>query len=376
MATHFTLPKQQLVDQYGKPYAGAKAYFYDPGTTTPKAVYSNAALTTPHASPVVADSKGQFPVIYLSAAQYKVRIVTSADVLIYEADNIDPSLGTGIGALPIASGGTGANTASGARASLNVPSVDDFTDFTTETQATVDDLEATITAALALPRMPGFRGLKIDVTGDSAVSFTAEAAWVEATSGEGIRLSSVSKTINAASAGGGGLDTGSMAVNTWYAVWLIYNPTTEISAAMLSASGTAPTMPSGFTMKMRFGWVRTDGSANLRRTIQYGNRVAYKLVSGTLPLLTFSTGVAALGDFIPSTAASVFVLHRHVDGTTVTGLAPNSAYGATTAPLTQTADSSARINNNVAEFMIEVMNVYFVGTGTATAYVYGWSDNL
>lgn len=375
MATHFTMPKQQLVDQYGRPYAGAKAYFYEPGTTTPLEVYTDPELATPHAVPVVADSKGQFPVIYLDPAQYKVRLLTSADVLIYEADDMDPSLGTGIGALPIASGGTAATTAAGARSNLGVPSLGDFTDFTVETTATVEGLETTIMEALALPRMPSFRGLKIDVTGDAAVSVTAEAAWVEAVTGEGIRLSSVSETINAASVGAGGLDAGTLANNTWYAVWLIYNPTTENAVAMLSTSGSAPTMPTDYTMKMRYGWVRTDGSANLRRTVQYGNKAAYK-ANITLPALTFSTGVADVTGLVPTTAASIIVMHRHVDGTTVTGLAPNSTYTDLTAPLTQAADSGARINNNVAEFMLESTNVYFVGTGTATAYCYGWSDNL
>ena len=376
MATHFTLPKQQLVDQYGRPYAGAKAYFYEPGTTTPLEVYSDPELVTPHAVPVVADSKGQFPIIYLDPAQYKVRLLTSADVLIYEADDMDPSLSTGVGALPIASGGTAATTAAGARTSLGVPSLQDFTDFTTETETTVSGLEATITAALELPRMPGFRGLKIDVTGDAAVAVTAEAAWVEAVTGEGIRLSTVSKTINTATTGGGGLDAGTMAIDTWYAVWLIYNPTTEISAAMLSTSGSAPTMPTDFTIKLRYGWVRTDGSANLKRSIQYGGRVAWKAAS-SLPTITFSTNAALIASLVPTTAASIMLVHRQTDGTKASGVAGNSTYSSTTAPIAQQVTSGGGLKTVMGEIALEGTSIYSVGDNTGcTVYHYGWSDNL
>jgi microcystin-dependent protein len=69
--------------------AGAKAYFYDAGTTTPRGVYSDNALSTLHAQPVVADGSGRFPAIYLPTGLAKARVVTSAGVLLYEHDNID-----------------------------------------------------------------------------------------------------------------------------------------------------------------------------------------------------------------------------------------------------------------------------------------------
>lgn len=45
--------------------SGAKLYTRITGTNTPTATYSDAALTTPHTNPIVADSDGVFPAIYI-----------------------------------------------------------------------------------------------------------------------------------------------------------------------------------------------------------------------------------------------------------------------------------------------------------------------
>jgi hypothetical protein len=64
--------------------------------------------------------------------------------------------------------------------------------------------------------------------------------------------------------GNGGLDTGAKANSTWYAVWLIARSDTGVVDALFSLSATAPTMPAGYDRKRRLGWVRTDGSGNIR----------------------------------------------------------------------------------------------------------------
>lgn len=82
-------PFIQVVNANGKPYAGAKLYTYQAGTTTPLASYANSNLTTPHTNPVIADANGTFPAIYLQKQSYKLRLETSAGVLIDETDNVD-----------------------------------------------------------------------------------------------------------------------------------------------------------------------------------------------------------------------------------------------------------------------------------------------
>lgn len=91
MAQLFHLSGQTLVDGNGAPYAAAKAYFYETGTTTPKNTYSNAGLTSANTNPVVADADGRFGDIYLIAGRYKVVYATAADVTI---DTLDPVDGT------------------------------------------------------------------------------------------------------------------------------------------------------------------------------------------------------------------------------------------------------------------------------------------
>lgn len=88
MAQLFWLSGQTLVDGTGTPYALAKAYFYETGTTTAKATYSNAGLSSANANPVVADSDGRFGLIYLVAGRYKVRLETAAGVQI--GTDLDP----------------------------------------------------------------------------------------------------------------------------------------------------------------------------------------------------------------------------------------------------------------------------------------------
>jgi len=91
MSTIFSLPRVVPVNSAGQPYAGAKLYFYGAGTVVHQAVYTDSALSVAHAQPVVADSNGRFAAIYLdpdAAADYRTILYTSADVLIYDQDNI------------------------------------------------------------------------------------------------------------------------------------------------------------------------------------------------------------------------------------------------------------------------------------------------
>jgi len=66
--------------------------------------------------------------------------------------------------------------------------------------------------------------------------------------------------------GAGGLDTGSEAPNTWYAVYVIGDTTgVNTPKALLSASFTSPTLPAGYDKSRRIFAVRNDGSSNIRK---------------------------------------------------------------------------------------------------------------
>jgi hypothetical protein len=69
--------------------------------------------------------------------------------------------------------------------------------------------------------------------------------------------------------GNGGIDTGSVAINTWYYIFVIRKDSDGTIDALFSSSASSPTMPSGYTQKRRIGCIRTDGSGYIRQFKQY-----------------------------------------------------------------------------------------------------------
>lgn len=87
--------RAQQFDANGDPYSGALLYVYDNGTTTPKTVYSDRAVTATAANPIVADSSGRFPVRYVAADDLMTLVLkTSAGVTIWSDDNFEPVAST------------------------------------------------------------------------------------------------------------------------------------------------------------------------------------------------------------------------------------------------------------------------------------------
>lgn len=70
-------------------------------------------------------------------------------------------------------------------------------------------------------------------------------------------------TADIETSGAEGLDTGSEAADTWYAIFVIASTKgTKAPAALLSASET-PTLPSGYNLFRRVGWVRNGAASDL-----------------------------------------------------------------------------------------------------------------
>lgn len=80
-------------------------------------------------------------------------------------------------------------------------------------------------------------------------------------------------TVDLIVSGAGGLDTGSAAPDTYYFVWLIYDPDTPAVSAVLSASATSPTLPNGYSDKIFLGFWPSDTSGNLIRMYQMADEV-------------------------------------------------------------------------------------------------------
>lgn len=98
MAGYWPQSRSQIHDQNGKPFIGAKAYFYAGSTTTPITVYRDNDLTVPLTNPVETDGFGVFPSVFLDEDDnfYRIRVTTAGGVLIYD-DGAIPIIGPSAG---------------------------------------------------------------------------------------------------------------------------------------------------------------------------------------------------------------------------------------------------------------------------------------
>lgn len=81
----------------------------------------------------------------------------------------------------------------------------------------------------------------------------------------------------------GGLDTGVVGNNLLYYVYVIYNPSTNLFDGLFSLSPNSPTLPSGYTKKLRIGAVTTNGSAQIATfsALCVSDGTVHTLVEGT-----------------------------------------------------------------------------------------------
>lgn len=231
-------------------------------------------------------------------------------------------------------------------------------------------------------------GLSITVSSNTLATLAASELIVGETLGGRARLTGVSVNIATGSTGAGGLDAGTVANSTWYAVYVIYNPSTRAVAGLFSTSATTPALPSGYTHFARFGWVVTDSSGLLKRTKQLGLDAQYVLTAGTntTALPTISSGAqaswqsVAVSGFAPATAT---MINAVVSAASLqsTALAPNTVYMADlTAPrpplYTKAGVPGAYIDLNASTgaFLIEGANIYYAGGSNSVASCIGWRD--
>lgn len=237
-----------------------------------------------------------------------------------------------------------------------------------------------------------FRNLSLSATGLSASIAMSTDAIALATAALAYKtVTGVSLTINSATVGANGLDTGTLAASTFYYVFVINNGTT--TAGLLSLSATAPTLPSGYTYFARVGAIYTDSSANkyplsfkqFGRSVQYtvtatGNVPNYRtMASGTAGSVGTPTYVAvAVGTFVPPTAGKIKLLVQ-AQSSNSTIISPNNAtgtaQGTANPPFMSLVEASAAFQSAPCEMILENTNVYWASSGGAL-YCIGWEDNL
>lgn len=154
-------------------------------------------------------------------------------------------------------------------------------------------------------------------------------------------------TINTAARGAAGLDIGTMANNTFYAVYAIGDSYgVNAGSALISANLTQPLLPGGYDMYFRIGFIKTNGSAEilpfrqdgcgLDRWMWYDAPIATDITSGssaTYAAVNCSAGIPTSTPtmarfycvFTPTAADDTLVL---APGTSTSTLGYASASGA------------------------------------------------
>ena len=143
-------------------------------------------------------------------------------------------------------------------------------------------------------------GLIISNNGTSSITVQPGMAADSTTTAFITLASATTKTTSAwaSGTGNGGLDTGTIAANTWYHVFGISQAAGANPDVLFSLSATAPTMPSTYPLFRRIGSQRTDGSSHWMPMVQKGDMFKWKtfandistgIAQTTLTLFTFTT---------------------------------------------------------------------------------------
>lgn len=130
-----------------------------------------------------------------------------------------------------------------------------LSDLDVELTDNLGDLEDT------LEDMRGWVNLQVVRTDTETVTVTADELWLQQSGDLARNFSTVSEAIDITASGAGGLDTGSEASSTWYYIWVIAKDDNTIDG-LLSASSSAPTLPSGYTFKALVSAVFNDSGSD------------------------------------------------------------------------------------------------------------------
>ncbi len=136
-------------------------------------------------------------------------------------------------------------------------------------------------------------------TAGTSLTITADEIVVASgLGGTSARLASFNKTLNVATTGAGGMDTGSAPASGYVAIYVIYNPSAS-TAALLGVNATSAAaaniygganMPSGYTLSALISVWPTNASSQLKEGIQQDRSISFTAATA----LSTSTSAAAL----------------------------------------------------------------------------------
>lgn len=233
--------------------------------------------------------------------------------------------------------------------------------------------------------------LIVSVTSNTDISVNQSGLMLADASGNGTcYFAKTAVVTNSTSvSGAGGLDTGTLAASTWYAVHVIFNPTTNTLNTVICLATGNPTMPSGYVYRARVGCVRTDASIHLLRTIQYDNVAQYIVGTNPTVLPVMDSGVksawtaVATGNFVPPTAHIInVVVFIQSAASSFAYVVPNNSYNTSPSasnliPLGAAAQSTGNSEFLQGSLVLESTNIYWGSNHASNGLgCIGWQDNL
>ncbi len=222
-------------------------------------------------------------------------------------------------------------------------------------------------------------GLEIAVVNDETATVQAGRAR-NSTNENDIILSAVA-TVDNTENGLNGLDTGTVAADTLYSLYLIGDSTQNNDAGLvLSLSATQPLLPVGYDMFRKIGYLRTDstsdfllgyfsGSAN-ERIFMYDAPIATAVTAGA----STTDAAVSLATFVPAVAGLPVYMFFDLTPAAASRILTLKPYGAVGAPFTVTSQVTAVHMTGVAlvqaQLLVGVPNIEYIwsaGGGDAVA---------
>jgi len=175
------------------------------------------------------------------------------------------------------------------------------------------------TSATGTVLLPDLITISNGTDADHDIDFTAGNFNFDDGSGQAV-ATALTKQIDAAWVAGdnaGGLDNGSVAIDTTYYCFVIWNPTTSTADFLFSTSHVSPTLPSGYTKKKRIASLRTEGAGNIRQgkylfnpdgsyNFEYATKILDLSITGSASTSKVNFSVTVPRDVIVKIRASMY----------------------------------------------------------------------
>lgn len=430
--------EQQFCDTNGAPLSGGSVAFYIPGTTTPKNTWQDAGKTVLNTNPVILDSAGR-AIIYGNGSYRQIvkdslgnqiwDEVTDEPAGVLDTQNsvtqwggtstgaantyaitLSPAPGAyvagqafrflthegntgactlnvnGLGAKAITKNGATALASGDISSGEVIDVVYDGTQF--ELVSPPGSLQVTAGTGLQSSGTiwsvnPSFfqgfiGGLTLSFNSATVLNIAAGTCTSDDNSNQMRLAGAYTKTTGAwaVGSGNGALDTGTVANNTGYHVFLILRTDTGVEDILFSTSATSPTMPANYTKKRRIGWFLTDGTASILAFVQNGDLFLWKATILDVSASSVTTTPANKTLSVPSGLAVIAKALYLVAGTSNVGwvyspLINDEAAGGTEQNFSGTLSQLDILTNTSSQVRVVTNNAAGANVSIRTL---GWID--